>query len=304
MSSPDVKTYSLQETSCSVVCNDAGSTNILFSWLKRKQVDFKIYTEGPATRLWQLAFPGAANRQKDFEDALECTRTLITGADWSSDLTHRARQHARERNIRTVALLDHWVNYKERFTWNGNLSVPDEVWVADGYAYLKARREFPNIKIQQIANYYLQEEVEKVKSELKAIDDKERNSVLYILEPIRMNWGSTDNPGEFQALDYFLENRLSLGLDEESLIVLRPHPSDPTDKYHHYLLKGGNIVIDDRTSLSKQIARANLVVGCESAALVIALEAGVRVLSTNPPGAPNCRLPHKEIQHFRDVCNK
>lgn len=300
----DTRSHGLQRKFCSVVCNDAGATNILFSWLKTKKIEFKVYTEGPATRLWQISFPNAANHQATLLDALECTQTLITGADWSSDLTHRARQHARERNIKSVALLDHWVNYKERLTWNGVISMPDEVWVADRYAYLKARREFPNSKIFQIENYYLQEEVEKVKNELKANDGKERNSVLYILEPIRTNWGVGDNPGEFQALDFFLENRSLLGLTENSLIILRPHPSEPRGKYDHYLLKSENIIVDDRTSLSKQIAYADLVVGCESVALVIALQAGVSVLSTNPPWAPACRLPHKGIRHFKNLFNK
>ena len=124
-----------------------------------------------------------------------------------------------------------------------------------------------------------------------------------MLEPIRKKWGNEDIPGEFQALKYFFKNCKKIGIDEKTKIRLRPHPSDPVGKYDEWIDRYGNydIEIDSWTELSRSISWSSTVVGCESYALVVALSAGRRVISTLPPNAPTCALPMGGLLHLREL---
>ncbi len=59
---------------------------------------------------------------------------MLCGTSWQSDLEWRATELARRSGKRCVAYLDHWVNYRERFEREGELRLPDAIWVADLYA--------------------------------------------------------------------------------------------------------------------------------------------------------------------------
>ena len=72
----------------------------------------------------------------------DTSSVVITGTGWSSDLEHQARKLAFSRNIPSVAVLDHWVNYRERFKRNGTSQLPGELWVSDAEA---ATFGFPNV---------------------------------------------------------------------------------------------------------------------------------------------------------------
>ena len=86
-------------------------------------------------------------------------------------------------------------------------------------------------------------------------------------------------------------------------IVLKPHPSDPEDKYDHWVssLSLSNIKIEKEKSLSSLIAWSDIVVGCETYAMVVALYAKKRVISALPRNAHNCRLPFDEIERLNQV---
>ena len=51
--------------------------------------------------------------------ALDGAASLLSGSGWSSDFEHRSRLEAKRRRIPVLAVLDHWVNYRMRFTRDG-----------------------------------------------------------------------------------------------------------------------------------------------------------------------------------------
>ena len=109
---------------------------------------------GPAAALWQAAqlpVPSLAT----LEQALEGTTALLSGTGWASDLEHQARRLARKRGLRSIAVIDHWVNYSSRFERHGAIVLPDEFWVADEDALAEARRCFPGRKVILQPNTYL-----------------------------------------------------------------------------------------------------------------------------------------------------
>ena len=277
----------------SVVCHDAGATNLILAWLESWGGSVKAYMEGPAVKLWQNAFPGVP-LSGSLEEVLDGAISLVTGTGWASQLEHDARQLAHKRGIYCVAVLDHWVNYPQRFERNGLMHWPDELWVADEYALRIAQDTLPSIPVRQFDNLYLKDQLARVQS------SEENGTLLYVLEPVRQTWGKGEE-GEFQALDFALNHVNQLLPSGIKQIVLRLHPSESPEKYQAYLARDPRICMDASVDMAEALSRANLVVGVESSALTLALAAGRSVYSSLPPWAPALRLPHVGIQQIRHL---
>ena len=283
-----------------VVCHDAGAANIILAWMQAEGGGrgCRVVMGGPAAKLWAgLGIPDAKYYHL-VEEAIKGATVLLSGTGWASDLEHESRRQARMLGIKSIAVIDHWVNYRERFFRQGEIVLPDEIYVTDGYALHEAERCFPHVPIYIKPNLYLEELVRQI----TAVETSRESEVLYALEPIRADWGKP-LAGEFQALEYFVANLVKLGIKQDALIRLRPHPSEVVGKYDEWLASHHelNVVLDDSPSLAAAISNVGWVVGCETYALVVALAAGRRVASTLPPWAHRCRLPHDAIMCLRDM---
>jgi hypothetical protein len=285
-----------------VAAHDAGAANLIIGWLReRRELEVRPCLAGPAVDLWAEAF-GDPQIQPPAE-ALRGAAALLSGTSYASELEHQARALARAQGIHSIGVIDHWVNYPDRFLYAGSLLLPDEIWVADEDALAIATACFPEIAVRQQPNLYLDGLVSQVwVSDCRPSPSTTRR-VLYVLEPIRHAWTQGGTAGEFQALDYFIQCGRQLGLDETTEIRLRPHPSDPPRKYDLWIAShdAWNLRIDSTVSLAQSIAWADTVVGCETYALVVGLATSRMVVSTLPPHAPRCRLPMKGIVHLRDL---
>jgi len=257
--------------------------------------------QGPAIALWSATFPNWKN--ESLSEALDGAAMLLSGTGWASDLEHEARRMARSLGVFSIGVIDHWVNYRERFIRNGEEVLPDELFVADEDAKTEAVRCFPHLPVVVLPNRYLEGLVALINALSSEPSERPGSHILYVLEPIRQPWGNNEESGEFQALDFFLERVGALGLGHTPDIRLRSHPSDPPGKYASWMTRYGelNLTIDTSSSLAEAIAWADWVVGCQSFAMVVALYANRRVISTNPPWAPRCPLPQRGIQHLRDM---
>jgi hypothetical protein len=103
--------------------------------------------------------------------------------------------------------------------------------------------------------------------------------------------------------DFFVKNLGALRLDGIPSIKLRPHPSDAVGKYDEWIKsqRALNVSLNATSTLAESIAWADVVVGCQTYAMVVALAAGRRVISSIPPWAPPCVLPQAEICKLADL---
>ena len=88
---------------------------------------------------------------------------------------------------------------------------------------------------------------------------------------------------------------------------LRPHPSEPVGKYDEFIESMScdwPICIDTSNGLAEALGWADVAFGCETQALVAALNCGIPSFSTMPPWAPPCCLPHSTLQHLRSLGTK
>ena len=259
-----------------LAAHDAGAANHMFAWLQ----------PGDVPRL-ALAGPAMAGRPTmQLDRALEDASTLVSGTGWATAFEHEARRIARRRGIGSIAVIDHWTNYRERFVRDGEQILPDEIWVTDPYARALAERTFEGVRVVEQPNAYLAAQVAQIPA--GAADPAH---ILYVLEPIREAWGALPEPGEFAALDHFAAH-----VGPNAQVRLRPHPSDPPGKYDAWIARlGARFALDSAPTLAAALGWAGTVVGCQTYAMVVALAAGRRVFTSIPPWAPACVLPHDGI---------
>lgn len=286
-----------------IVAHDAGAAAHIFAWLQSGFLSIdqcRFCLEGPAAKSFQVLQPNI--KIFSIEDVLIGAETLLTGTGWSSSLEHNGRILAKKKGIKSIAVIDHWGNYRERFSRDHMEVLPDEIWVSDKYAYKEAKRCFSNIKIVEQRNDYIKAQADEVLS-YKIDKQKGVTNILYVLEPIRDAWAGVEVPGEFQALDYFINLLPSLNLGDNLSIVLKPHPSEPKDKYDYWAssLNLSNIYIEKEQGLASLLAWSDVVVGCETYAMTVALAVHKRVMSTLPRNAHNCRLPFNKIERLNQM---
>ena len=85
---------------------------------------------------------GIKNSRHDLFDAINESNYVITSTSWQSNLEKEAIIISKKLGKYVISLIDHWVNYKERFILNGTLNLPNEIWVTDEYAFKIAKSNF------------------------------------------------------------------------------------------------------------------------------------------------------------------
>ena len=85
--------------------------------------------------------------------------------------------------------------------------------------------------------------------------------------------------------------------------MIRPHPSEAAGKYDWARSAQGVpvVVTGGGQTLLQEVVDCDVVVGCESMAMVVGLLAGKRVVSTIPPGGRACVLPYPEIERLTSL---
>jgi len=286
-----------------ICCHDAGAAEIISSYIKQKNIAPLYCLSGPAIKVFERKIGRIDNML--LTDIVKNSNWLLCGTSWKSDLEWNIIKEAKKQQKKVIVFLDHWVNYRERFIRNNEECLPDEIWVGDYYAERIAKDNFSNLKIKLIENPYLLD-IKKQLSRLGKIRVR-GNSVLYVCEPIREHayfkhgdehyWGYTEE----EALRFFLTSIDEMFTAKKSIII-RPHPSECLNKYDWVFdeFNHKDIKIDNKKTLLEQIFDSDIVVGCETMAMVVAILAEKEVISSIPPGGRACVLPYKEIKIIKD----
>lgn len=286
-----------------IVSHDAGGAEILSSWLNRANCPASVVVAGPAEAIFRRKCPQAEFMTLDA--ALEKSDWLLCGTGWQSSFERKAIARGRALGKKTVAFLDHWVNYRERFDKAGVSVLPDEIWVGDADAERIAFSLFDETPVVLQPNPYVEDLLAEIALTQTIFSGSTAARILYVCEPAadhalaqygnERHWGYT----EHDALRFFLMNVAALGQHVDA-ITIRAHPSEPVDKYQWAQdFAALPVQFGGKHTLLEETLEADIVVGCESMAMVVGLLAGKRVISTIPPGGRHCQLPHQEIEHMQ-----
>tara|TARA_Y100001968_G_C19442894_1_gene763573 strand:+ start:2865 stop:3782 length:918 start_codon:yes stop_codon:yes gene_type:complete len=289
-----------------IVAHDAGGSEVLSHWVSQNidQANFKYLLDGPAINIFKKNLKREFFlNQKNIEPFIEECDSFICATSWKSDLEKKIIKEAAKKKKRVASVLDHWINYRERFLLNGDIYLPNEIWVCDKYALDIASRSFPDMKLKLIKNPYLESLKKRIKSVKRKSNKIKNRRVLYVCEPIaehsQIQYGDQNFLGydENSAIRYFFENINLLNIDFDKILI-RPHPSESVDKYKWVKgeFRNFDISIEAESELLEEIVNSEIVVGCESMAMVVALEVNKRVFTSIPPNGRECVLPHKSIK--------
>lgn len=296
-----------------ITSHDAGGAEIISSWVKyNPQNEYKYILEGPALNIFLRKIPNIINHDRNTlkMNILE-SDLVLTGTSWNSTLENEAIHCSLENKIKVVSYIEHWVNYLERFQFNGTTELPNEIWVGDTEALKIANTIFPNDKVKFIPNCYFLDMKNEITNYSKSnISNKLR--ILYLCEPIAKaalwRYGNPYHFGftEDEAIQYFftcLDNSITSDVIEQ--ITIRPHPSEEKNKYELVLKKYNNYPtqLSYNNTLAEDCGIADLIVGCTSNALVACLQANKKVFSCIPVPNPIYKLPFDGIKDFKTWTN-
>lgn len=286
-----------------LVSHDAGGSEVVSSYVRQQALEYVCALSGPALQVFERKFGTIV--QLSLEEAIAQCDWLLCGTSWQSDVEWRAIELARGCGKRSVAFLDHWINYRERFVRRGVEHLPDEIWVGDSIALDLARATFPDVSVLLVPNPYFID----LRADIAVVPRRPHQrsngvDVLFVCQPIgehalrvygdERHWGYT----EHEALRYFLSNLQVISAPVHR-IVIRPHPAEAPDKYQWVLQEFDlPIAFGREKPLLEEIMDCDVVVGCSSMAMVVGLLAEKRVVSAIPPGGTACSLPQPEIEHL------
>jgi hypothetical protein len=281
----------LQECKNLVFCShDAGGAELLSSFIVANSLSGKYLVSGPATKIFQSKNLLSEKNQITF---LQANTSIILSSTGTTDFEYSNMSAGLKSGAKVIALLDHWVNYAERFERKGKKIVVDVILVVDEYAVNIAEKEFPKIEIVLINNDFL----EGIKKKYCELDVNEiEYDYVFMCESRHINTNMEQNfdLDNLAGLSYFFDVLSSIG-ENKARILLRPHPSDLGKDYKEYVPKTfPSVKISSEESLLKTLKTSDIVVGCNSMALVIAETVGKRVYSA-------VKNPHSFLLPFAGI---
>ena len=190
-------------------------------------------------------------------------------------------REAQKQSICSVAFLDHWVNYRERFSYpkiNWKQNIPDYVAVGDSYAYRLAD-ELKVFNLLKMRNYYISDLLDKYKKVESQKHDS--NTLLFISERIEECYKAENNKKRIQGftetkiLEKILSNFVTISRNLQiDRVKIRLHPAEPHDKYDKLLslFSGIDVQVEfpQKKELYSSVVDSCVVVGITSMALFIA----------------------------------
>lgn len=264
---PRIPDFVLNAKRIGIAANDAGGAEQI-SWLLRNLPQKVLaYTDGPAKRIFEnleISF----DRVNHLNDILECD-LVITGSGWMSKLEVSAIREAKLRDIPCITVLDHWVNYVERFG-EDEISRPQILAVTNSVALQIAQEKFPNKVVWLLPDFQIENYQEVIKQVKNA-----PTSALILLEPTSTSNAifAIDNTVIEDLIESAISLKRAMGL---STVIIRPHPSQLDNPRLDNMLKDFPLEIQiSNASLLEDLKVSEVVLGFSSYALYISSECGI-----------------------------
>lgn len=295
----------MENLSFVAVAHDTGGAQLLVSLVSAEQEAWQwsgvaMPTSPAATlfRQWTSAIPLWDNSAHSAAEIIAAVRPDILLTATSGNKCELAFIHeARRRGIPSISLLDHWINYRERFSypisgWEGN--VPDVLAVADTVAYERAR-DAGFRRILPLKNYYIARVLREYHA-LAPLQSTAQASLLVLSQVIPH--AGKPLTGTHQSLVAAQEkellrciclqfDKLARFLNVEKVVV-RLHPAQPGALYSDVQQEFPDVPLavehPNQRDLLVSLQQAAIVVGCSSMALFTATALGKRTYSFAPNG--------------------
>lgn len=294
-----------------VISHDAGSSEILCALIREY---FDLYSwhifaiaQSPMGRLcerYNLPFSAIGDPEQQLRAI--GPDLLLFGTGWQEKIERPYVRFCKEHAISTVAFLDHWSNYRERFGfpdvgWEENLG--DFTAVSDQKALLLAE-SFNLPHPVGFKNFYLRDTIARASQK----EPHPNNNLLFLSEPTdavalrtygdKNYWGFT----QYSALEEILKHFDSFRC---AGLTIRLHPSDKGSGYKKILKAYPHIRVQINDAavceLTDQLLSAKMIIGFDTMALYVAALLGSPVLSYLPSKNREFLLPLPSDRQVRSL---
>lgn len=291
------------------VIHDAGSAEVLLSYLFELNQEVSVVVEGPALSVlerypknWKIV-PLESLLDTEFD-------VIFLGLSSPSNTDSIVLERFASQATLLISFLDHWSFSLSDFENNGKFWLPDVFVVTDPEALKLATRCFPGVDIIEISNPYLNRVLIEYKSIPKCKPPTKR--ILYISEPLDpdknlvfLNLQKVDGNRVLEevAYMYFISTLEKVNLQDYE-IVIRPHPRQKVADFGpKYLLAHPRVSFSVNSNLIDDLRDADVVVGVHSMALYISVYLGIPTFCCLPPGAGHCAIKGVEMLYLRDIAH-
>jgi hypothetical protein len=243
----------------------------------------------------RIAMHDLALIKKYAPDFIITSATSLAKFDMSEKYLWRS---ANKVGIRTLAFLDQWQNYSQRFSGPSDNEMlaylPDFINCIDQTGRVEMLEEgFDGTRLislghpylSSIREAYLTDTPEELKFKIKVFAGRctPQNTLLFVSEPLREHFGSSRGYDQYQTLEYFLENVLRSAPNLTVLIKL--HPKDLLEYFQEIALRYKALdlhFIRNELSSLECLRAAETVFGMTSIMLIEAFILGKIVVSLQP----------------------
>ena len=254
-----------------IISQTAASANILKYYSDKRCL---YYLKGPARKIFNKK---AVKKNIELKNSLSKINCILLGTNSESKIELELVQKARDYNIKTIFILEHWYNLRKRFYLNNKKVSPTEIWVYDKKTYLTVKKFFfrNNTKIILKRNPYIKYLKNKIVFKKK---NKIKKNCLYLCGSIFYHKDRIYSKTEKDSLNSFL-NSVNFFLNNNYLIKVRKHP---TDNYNSFvnLIKNKRIRISNSNNLEHDLNWADYVIGANTIALDYANYVGKKTFSS------------------------
>jgi hypothetical protein len=263
------------------IISDPGSANIILSIIKKfklKRINF-FFTD----RSIKKYFINFKNKFLEINSLKNLIKKNyfdlgVIGTGYPPKYIHLAN-YLKNYKILTVAILDHWLNFLKRFKKNKSLFKPDIIFMTHKINY-RLDNFFKDIKIFNVKNYYLEEQIREIKKIKKVKYDccYINDPASYIVNAKVRKKLIVDSMTSFIS---FIKKR------KIKKVLIRPHPKDDLYSFKNMIngiaknkvYNDDNLVISKSKNISNDIGSSNSIFGMKSFGLFIALKVKKNVYS-------------------------
>jgi RimJ/RimL family protein N-acetyltransferase len=251
----------------SVAANDAGGAEQI-AWLMRKMNrNIKAYLMGPAISVFERS--GINYEPISTLSDLVKSDLVITGSGWMSTLENDVIRYCQSNNIACLTVLDHWVNFKERFL-KEPVAIPNMFAVTNLPALMLANKVFSDKPVWLLPDFQI--------DFCKSLIDQgsSRCKILVLMEPsptLSSDFCITSDMEE-ELIENATQIRKFKGLMS---VVLRPHPSQALDSERLSKLKDKfpEVLVSKNKDLMDDLRDSAVVLGFSTYGLYISAMCGV-----------------------------
>ena len=255
-----------------IVCNDVGGSQHISALVNALALKATATLSGPAVNVFTKN--NSSILTLDVSSNLIAKKIIILGSGFYGGPESRVLEYESFNSNYKIVLLDHWINYKDRFKYDSR-HFPNEFFVTNEEAEEIARANFPQVLVTRIPDFLLAEQMRQFLRLEMTLEN-----VLFVLEPdASIGEGVNHKIGNlkqyFPALVNFCQAH-SL-----KKIVLRKHPSQKLDEDLDFsgLPNDVEVCYSTNDSLMEDLSGARAVFGFHSSALYASSMLGVETYS-------------------------